>query len=209
MSGHDDRQLKLGFLESLDPRRPKKPERAFTCIRVGSALAIAEIGKLRERIMCENAIRAKGIPPERFHVSLCFLGDHVRINSGLIFGARRAAARIAAPAFDIALNRAVTLPGFRPNNRPTVLLAEGTGLRRLGDTLFQYLRQEGVRAGKLSIPHLTLFYSPRPIRPADIEPIRIKVDGFHLIHSERGLTKYSVLGFWPLDADPDGVQPRH
>jgi 2'-5' RNA ligase len=208
MSGYnDDRQLKFDLLESPDPRRPKRPERVFTCIRVESASAIAEIESRREQVMCANAIRTKGIPPERFHISLCPLGDHVRIRSRLIFGARRAAGRFALPPFEIMLNRAVTLQGFKPDNRPTVLLAEGDGLRRLGDTLFRYLRQEGVRAGELRIPHLTLFYSPRPIRPVDIEPIRLGVDGFHLIHSERGLTRYNVLGFWPLAPDGGAGEP--
>jgi 2'-5' RNA ligase len=207
MSGHDDRQMKFDFLGRLDPRRPKKPERVFTCILAGPAAV--EIETRRERIMRENAIVAKGILPERFHVSLCGLGDHDRIRSGLVFAANRAAGRIALPPFEIVLDRAVTLPGFRPRNRPTVLLAEGEELRRLGARLFRYLRQEGVRAGELVTPHLTLFYGPRPIRPAEIEPIRIHVDCFHLIHSERGLTRYNVLGSWPLDLIPAKALAPH
>ena len=57
------------------------------------------------------------------------------------------------------------------------------------------------------MPHLTLFYSSRAIRPTDIEPIRFQADRFCLIHSERGLTRYNELGCWPLVGSPDSTPP--
>ena len=63
----------------------------------------------------------------------------------------------------------------------------------------------------MGAPHMTLFYSPASVRPAEIEPIRFRVERFFLIHSERGLTKYNVLGCWSLEgAPPEVAEPfRH
>lgn len=190
-------QSTFDFIEPPDPRRPKRPERVFTCI--GAGTAAADVVRWRELIKRDNAILTKGVLPERLHISLCGIGDYVRIPSRVPFAATRAARRIALSPFEVVLYRAVTFPGFNPHKRPTVLLAESRELRELGDMLFGYLRREGVKAGELTTPHMTLFYSPRSIRPVDIEPIRFRVDRFYLIHSERGLTRYNVLGCWLLN----------
>lgn len=192
-------QSAFDFIEVPDPRRPKRPERVFTCI--GAGAAAAEVARCRERIKRDNAVLTKGIPPGRFHISLCGIGDYVRIPSRVPFAATRAARRIVLSPFEVVLFRAVTFPGFKPDKRPTVLLAESRELRELGDMLFEHLRGEGLKAGGLTTPHMTLFYSPRSIRPTDIEPIRFRVDRFYLIHSERGLTRYNALGCWLL-GDP-------
>ena len=193
----DCAQPAFDFIEPPDPRRPKRPERVFTCI--GAGTAAAEVARCREGIKRDNAILAKGIPPERFHVSLCGIGDYARIPSRVPFAAIRAAQRIALSPFEVVLYRAMTFSGFNPDRRPTVLLAESGELRELGDMLFGNLRREGLKAGQLTTPHMTLFYSPRSIRPVDIEPIRFRVDRFYLIHSEWGLTRYNVLGCWLLN----------
>jgi len=190
-------QPAFDFIEPSDPRRPRNPERVFTCI--GAGTATPEVVRWREFIKRDNAVLAKGIPPGRFHVSLCGIGDYVRIPSRVPFAAMRAARRIALSPFEVVLCRAVTFPGFNPDRRPTVLLAESRELRALGDELFGHLRREGLKAGEPTTPHMTLFYSPHFIRPVDIEPIRFRVDRFYLIHSERGLTRYNVLGCWLLN----------
>jgi len=190
-------QPAFDFIEPLDLRRPKLPERVFTCTDAG--VAAAEVVRRREGIKRDNAIVTKGILPERLHISLCGLGDHVRIPSRVPFAAMRAARCIALSPFEVVLYRAVTFPGFNPDRRPTVLLAQSEELRELGAVLFGHLRREGLRPGEFTDPHMTLFYSSRSIRPVDIEPIRFRVDRFYLIHSERGLTRYNVLGCWLLN----------
>jgi 2'-5' RNA ligase len=200
----DSDQSAFDFIEPLDPRRPKRPEYVFTCI--GDGGAGPEIAQCREWIKRDNGIFAKGIPIKRFHISLCGIGKYIRIPSYVSFAVTRAAERIDLPSFEVVLYRAVTFPGFRPDRRPTVLLAESKELRELGNMLFGRLRQEGLKVGELVTPHMTLFYSARAIRPVDIEPIRFRADRFHLIHSERGLTKYNVLGSWPNN-DPSSEGP--
>ncbi|MGN6144780.1 MAG: 2'-5' RNA ligase family protein [Mesorhizobium sp.] len=189
-------QPAFDFIEPLDPRRPKCPERVFTCI--GAGKATSTVARCRAWIKRDNAILVKGIFPDRFHISLRGIGDYVRIPTRVPFAAIRAAQRIVLSPFEVVLYRAVTFPGFR-DDRPTVLLAESRELRELADMLFGHLRREGLRPGEFRDPHMTLFYSPRSIRPVDIEPIRFRVDRFYLIHSECGLTRYNVLGCWLLN----------
>lgn len=189
-------QPTFDFIEPLDPRRPKRPERVFTCI--GAGTAAAEVARCQAWIKRDNAILAKGISPDRFHISLRGIGDYVRIPTRVPFAAIRGAERIVLSPFEVVLYRAETFPGFQ-DSRPTVLLAESKELRELADMLFGHLSREGLRPGLFKDPHMTLFYSPRSIRPVDIEPIRFRVDRFYLIHSERGLTRYNVLGCWLLN----------
>lgn len=193
----DCTQPAFDFIRPLDSRRPKRPERVFTCTDADAAAP--QVVRCREGLMRDNGIFVKGIPPERFHISLCGIGDYVRIPSRIPFAAGRAAARIALPPFEVTLYRAVTFPGLRPDRRPTVLLAESRELQELGVALSGHLSREGLRPGEFRDPHMTLFYSARSIRPMAIEPIRLRVDRFYLIHSERGLTRYNVLGCWLLD----------
>lgn len=193
----DSTQSAFDFIEPLDPRRPKFQERVFTCI--GAGTATSAVARCQAWIKRDNAILVKGISPDRFHISLRGIGDYVRIPTRVPFAAIRGAERIVLSPFEVVLYRAMTFPGFNPDKRPTVLLAESRQLRELGDMLFGHLRREGLKAGELTTPHMTLFYSPRSIRPVDIEPIRFRVDRFYLIHSERRLTRYNVLGCWLLN----------
>jgi len=47
-------------------------------------------------------------------------------------------------------------------------------------------------------PHVTLFYGPKAIPTQPIERILFSVREFSLIYSELGLTRYDVIGSWPL-----------
>ena len=202
-------QLAFGFLDPPEPRNPTLAQRLFTCTDAGGA-GPAVVG-CRDRILRENGIVWSRIPPERLHISLCWVGDFARIPSAVPFAAVRAAEKIVMPAFDVVLDRAVTFIGRRPEKRATVLLAQGDGLRQLGSALFDRLRHGGLKPAPMGAPHMTLFYSPASVRPAEIEPIRFRVGRFFLIHSERGLTKYNVLGCWSLEgAPPEVAEPfRH
>ena len=54
-------QPAFDFIEPLDLRRPKLPERVFTCTDAG--VAAAEVVRRREGIKRDNAIVTKGILP--------------------------------------------------------------------------------------------------------------------------------------------------
>jgi 2'-5' RNA ligase len=194
------RQSEFDFIEEPGRPRPQRPEYVFFGLLAGSASGL--VARCRDRIMREQGIFGSRIGDERLHISLSGLGSFRHIPSRIPYGAGLAAGRIALPPFEIVLDRAETLQGGRPDRHPTVLLAGGDPLRRLGDDLFRELRSQRMEAGALVLPHMTLFYSRRRILPVDVEPIRMRIDRFHLIHSERGLSRYTILGSWPLGSRP-------
>lgn len=190
------------FIQAPMRQRPQEPEYVFFGLLAGAASKT--VSQCRDRIMLEQGIFGRHVGDERLHISLSGMGSFKHIPSWVPYGAGLAASRIALPSIEVVLHRAVTLQGGRPGRYPTVLLAEGESLPTLGDGLFRELRLEGMKAGKLFLPHMTLFYSSQRIRPVDIDPIRLRFDRFHLIHSERGLSRYNILGSWALGYPPAG-----
>ena len=55
------------------------------------------------------------------------------------------------------------------------------------------MAKDGLRPGIDSKPHMTLLEGEKPITQQEIEPIRLLVNDFVLIHSERGLTRHNVI----------------
>ena len=60
------------------------------------------------------------------------------------------------------------------------------------------MAKNGLRPGIDFKPHMTLLYGEKPMAKQEIEPIRLLVKEFVLIHSERGLTRHNVIDRWPL-----------
>jgi 2'-5' RNA ligase len=196
----------LDFGLGPEPRRPKRPERAFSCIDAGGKGAA--IDAIRKSILRQYGLQYSPVPTGRLHLSISMYGDFKRIPSRIPFAVDRAAQRICVPPFEITLDRAATLPGGRPGKRPIVLLCDSKELIGLADTLLAETTRIGLKATALKIPHMTLFYSPDAIPAQPIEPIRIPVRRFFLIHSELWLTRYNVLGCWPL-GEQVGPASRH
>src|SRR5262249_45239486 len=125
-------------------------------------------------------------------------GAHAGLPQHLVAGAVNAAVRMAAPAFDVTFDRAVSFVG-RP--RPLVLCGSG-GL----DELIVFQRALGTASEKAGLarvkrqwmPHVTLLYDEKGIEQHPIEPIRWTVREFALVHSLRGRSRYNILGRWPL-----------
>jgi 2'-5' RNA ligase len=186
----------LDFGLGPEPRRPKLPERAFACIDAsGKGVAVDAV---RTRVMSEYGLQGSHVPVERLHISLSMYGDFKRIPSRVPFAVGRAAERIALSAFEITLDRVATLPGGRPGKRPTVLLCDSKELTGLADALLAEVTRIGLKASPLKMPHMTLFYGPGTVPTQPIEPVRLPVRRFFLIHSELWLTRYNVLGCWRL-----------
>lgn len=177
------------------PPRPRKPERVFFCI--GAGKAAASIDPCRTAIMQEDRIRGSPIPADRFHVSLFHVGDFKRIPSYIPFAACRAAERVRMDPFEIMLDRVATFPGGRPDRKATVLLGGSDALLELHGRLLVELNRIGLSVPVRFTPHMTLFYAPVSVRPRRIDPIRLQVEEFFLIHSALWLTRYTVLGRWP------------
>jgi len=108
---------------------------------------------------------------------------------------------IEMPAFDVVLDRAMSLNGS--NGRLPLVLCESSGLslvrefhRALGIALIKSGLSRHVR--KQIKPHMTLLYHERRIAEHPIEPVSWTANEFVLIRSLHGQTKHIELGRWPL-----------
>lgn len=184
------------------PRRPKRPERLFFALRPDSETSTS-VGGLRQRFLRDHRLTGTPIELRHLHVSLHPLGDYARLPSNIIYGAQLAANAVSMPPFEASFrsirsfDRPPSLKG-RPGRWPLVLLGEGDGLGALHRELGAAMAKNGLRPGIGFKPHMTLLYGPKPIAPQEIEPIRLRVKDFVLIHSERGLTRHNVIGHWWL-----------
>lgn len=119
----------------------------------------------------------------------------------LVAGAADAAGAIAAASFEVTFDRAVSFLG-RP--RPLVLCSEDDipELIALQRALGHAIQTRGLgRARARYTPHVTMLYDERAVEDHAVEPVTWTVRDFVLVHSLRGLGRYTILGRWPL-GDP-------
>lgn len=152
-----------------------------------------------------NALRVEhsliGLPttPNRLHVTLHYLGEHLIEREDIVQAASNAAARVAHAPVGFTLARAASF-STRGEQSPCVLLCEDErpplhGVwRELGNHLMaaglgRYVKREFT-------PHVTLLYDTRVLAPQAIEPIGWEVRDFSLVRSVQG--EYRVLGSWAL-----------
>lgn len=184
------------------PWRPKRPERLFFALRPDSETA-AFVGGLRQRFFREHRLTGRAIELRHLHVSLHPLGDFARLPSNIIYGAQLAGNTVSLPPFEATFRSMGSFDrpsSFKrgPGRWPLVLLAEGDGLGALHRDLGTAVAKNGLRPSLGFKPHMTLLYGMMPIVPREIEPIRLLVKDFVLIHSERGLTRHTVIDRWWL-----------
>lgn len=163
-----------------------------------------------ERRACDEAardLRLKMQPggylsnPERYHITLLFLGDTVSPESEE--AALRAAARVQAPPFSLNLELASS---FRANKKiPWWLGPRETppGLTLLYERINEAMLAARVLPERMKfVPHLTVLrdaHMPLPATP--IRPIAWNVDEFVLLRSrlDQKPMSYEILGRWKLD----------
>lgn len=162
-----------------------------------------QIDEMAWRYQREHHIDNELLEAKRRHISMQHVGDYGHLREKFVFAAQCVGTSIALPAFDVVLEEIgsfaghPTAPGTRPH-RPLVLRARGDGLFVLFERLGRAMRRNGLRANIHFEPHLTLSYGPQMIQFEAITPIRFIARELVLIHSEVGLTRYHVLGHWPL-----------
>ncbi|WP_028080340.1 RNA 2',3'-cyclic phosphodiesterase [Solimonas soli] len=137
--------------------------------------------------------------PERYHVTLLFLGD--RVPKPQEDAALRAAALVRAAPFTLTLDQAGS---FRNREIPWWLGARTTP-PALGDfhgRLRDAMVQANVSLERMRfVPHLTIARNAKiALPPTPIEPIRWEIAEFALIRSRLDLkpVSYELLGRWPL-----------
>lgn len=163
---------------------------------------------LRQRIADATAHLAaahtthgRRVRPERYHLTLQFLGDFAPLPQSLVDDAVAAADGVRVAAFELPLDRAGGFGGSRvgwlaPTGMPV-------GLLQLWDALGRALARHGVtsRSPATLTPHVTVLRDMRQPLPAiAIAPLSWPVGGFVLIHSQPGQGDYAVLRRWPLQA---------
>lgn len=182
-------------------RRPKFPERLFLAILLDAASALRAEATARQ-LHKANALQGKLLLRERLHITMQHVGDYKRLKSKIRYAADLVGKAISMSQFEVIFDRAESFPApprrGQPRQYPAVLRGGSDPLFELHRLLAAAMRKLGFRPSDVFVPHVTMIYADKAIVPQPIEPVRWTVRDFTLIHSERGLTKYNVLGRWPL-----------
>ncbi len=187
------------------PRRKfgaTQKDRIFLAV-LPDAQTAARIHALAETLKAAHGFSGTLIRPEHLHVTLFHLGDWNGLPASIVETASAAAAKIEAPAFEVAFNR---VESFRNSTGiyPFVLLGEqgATPLRAFHAALGAGLAKAGLGGATKGDfkPHVTLLRDGLRVSPAPLAPITWTVRDFVLVHSLLGKTTHIHLARWPLRA---------
>ena len=183
------------------PRRPKRPERLFFATLAGAAGH--EVAERRDAFIRDSGLNGAPIKTERLHLSYHHIGDYERLPPTSVFAVAQAGQAVSMPSFEVAFGVIASFEAMprrdgRPPRWPVVLGGEGDGVFEFHKMLGAAMERYGLKTAEYFLPHMTLFYSSRPIAPRKIKPLRLCVNEFSLIHSEVGLTRYNILHRWRL-----------
>jgi 2'-5' RNA ligase len=160
----------------------------------------SRIAKTTASVVREHAPGGRSLKPDRYHVTLQFLGDFRPLPASLIDDARAAAAAVRSPAFDLSLDEVGSFRGANvwwlgAQHAPDALHAL---YGALGHCLAK--RRVPVKSAASFVPHLTVQRDVRHhIAPSPVPPLAWPVREFVLIDSQPGRgTPYEVIGRWSL-----------
>jgi 2'-5' RNA ligase len=185
--------------------------RLFFAIFLDGDAAAATV-ELARQLKLQHQLRGRVQPPERLHVTLHWLRDHDVLPPDLLRAAQ-SAGRCTADGtgpFDVLFDRAESLgDAGQPGKRPLVL-AGGKGLaalRAFQRILGGSMSDAGIGRYARSAfkPHVTLLRDESFVPMHPVRPVRWRVRELVLIDSWQGLTRYDVLGRWPLTGRPPGL----
>lgn len=164
--------------------------------------ALAAVGSAAQRLRDTRLISGKWTKPEKYHVTLNFLGTHAGVPQPLIDAAAQAADELAFAPFTLALDRAWRFRGR--GQSPCILLADAAS----ADVLREFHGALGARLHAHAVPfentreftpHLTLAYGEwHAPAPQPIEPIRWRSQDFALLRSDAATGRHERLACWPL-----------
>ncbi len=189
------RQIGLGF----DAAPSGELHRLFFALWPDDALR-ARIADAAARVVSAHTPGGRSLKPDRYHVTLQFLGDFQPLPETLLDTARAAADTVRASAFELPLD---SVGGFRGAN-VWWLGSQATPdpLRALYDALGRALMQHRVpvKSAANFVPHLTVQRDVRRhIAPTPVPALSWPVGEFVLIDSQPGRgVPYDVVGRWPL-----------
>lgn len=184
------------FCRDAQPR-PPKPERLFFGVLPDAAAAL-RIAQCVDGFIGARGLKGSRVRVERLHVSLHHIGDFKRMRSQTIMAATLAGDAVLQSRFEMTLHSIGSFGAEKPDGWTLALIGGGEGIKQLHCTLAAALKKSGLAANNQFAPHLTLLYGSAPVAIRPITAIRFTVVDFALIHSARGLGKYTVLQRWPL-----------
>lgn len=170
----------------LVPARDEAVHRLFFALSPDAALRqrIAGVSLQLERGQAPGGRR---LAPDRYHLTLQFLGDFQPLRPSVVDAARQAADSIQLPAFDLSLDHAGSFPGSNVWWLGTHGVAPG--LQALWDALGAALAGAGVqvKSSQRFAPHLTIRRDVRrQVEPLAIGPLHWTVRDFVLFDSIPG-----------------------
>jgi 2'-5' RNA ligase len=174
--------------------------RLFFAIIPG-AEALRSISRVALEVREARTIRGSWIEPERYHLTLQFLGDFQEPDA-IIATAIAAAQQLRFAPVDFLLDRVATFGGrFRA---PCVLRcsresdAHALALWRLQGDALKAAGFDGDTQRRFK-PHVTIAYGDQALaEPMAIEPIAWRAEEFVLVDSATGRGRHDVIGRWPL-----------
>ena len=189
------RQMGLGF----DTAPTGELHRLFFALWPDDALRV-RIADVAAKAITAHAPGGRSLKPDRYHVTLQFLGDFQPLPEALLDAARAAADTVRSPAFDLPLD---AVGSFRGSDVWWLGTHEAPpALHALFDALGRALAQHrvSVKSAAAFVPHLTIQRDVRRhIAPTPVPGLSWPVREFVLIDSQPGRgTPYEVVGRWPL-----------
>jgi 2'-5' RNA ligase len=149
-----------------------------------------------EQLFSIHGVSAKGMDPERLHITLDLVGHDAA--DTLVDAACHAADTVSFPAIMARFDSAMT---FSAPNGPLVLLgAEGLDdVRKLRTVLGCAMADRGFTPPRAYEPHMTLCYDSRHrLGRTPIAPVEFRTTEFALVKSHLGLSRHEVLRTWRL-----------
>jgi RNA 2',3'-cyclic 3'-phosphodiesterase len=186
------------YFSGLAPQPPR--DRLFFGLpsQQGAATAIMRAARGLRRF---HGLNGRLIEPRCLHVSLHGIGQYDGLPNFAVELACEAAAMVSTPPFPLLFDRVVSFDN-KSEKRPVVLLpgCDLAPLFKLHHALGEAMKRAriGRHVRPHFAPHMTLLYDSRVVRERPIEPIRIDVQDFVLVHSLVGRRRHIELARWPL-----------
>lgn len=157
----------------------------------------ASVAALGERMNSQHALKGTLVQAHRLHVTLFDLGGYAQVPADTVAQASNAAASLAAPAFDVVFEKAMSFA-----KGALVLCADAddniSPLRAYRQRLGEALADAGLKPSRSFTPHMTVAYARRKLEKHALEaPVRWGAGSLVLIDSHVGEGVHEVLGCWP------------